>query len=101
MIEEKSQQKRIRNDHEFTGEQKVVKLQYVKCTIERFTQTQYSQKFLKYRFRDITCQFVIDFTARIDTWTKNLQKIISLYPIIPNIAYFTITDFGMIILLIK
>ena len=61
IIEEKIQQKRIRNGQEFTGEHGAIKLRHVQHALTRFVQSQYGRKFSKCRFRDITRQFVADF----------------------------------------
>ena len=62
MAERTAARKRYKNGLILTSEPTPRKYRYLKTSLERFTQNKYHRDFSKYRFRDITEQFLLDYT---------------------------------------
>lgn len=62
MAERTAARKRYKNGLILTSEPTARKYRYLKTSLERFTQNKYHRDFSKYRFRDITEQFLLDYT---------------------------------------
>ena len=66
MAERTAARKRYKNGLILTSEPTARKDRYLKTSLERFTRSKYHRDFSKYRFRDITEQFLLDYTL----WTQ-------------------------------
>lgn len=61
LIEEYASRKRYRNGKLFTSERAAASIGYYKRFFERFTLARYNKDFLRYRFKDIDRNFLLDF----------------------------------------
>lgn len=66
LTEKTATRERYKNGLILTSEPTAKKYRYLKSSLERFVRSKYRRDFSKYRFRDITEQFLLDYTL----WTQ-------------------------------
>lgn len=66
IVERTAARKRYKNGLILTSEPTARKYRYLRTSLEQFTRSKYHRDFSKYRFRDITEQFLLDYTL----WTQ-------------------------------
>lgn len=62
LAEKFANQERYKNGRILNSEPNARKYRYLKISLEQFTQSKYRRDFSKYRFRDITEKFLLDYT---------------------------------------